>query len=64
MTAPQTAYWEGVLRKMADMPDWKADLEKNYWSADFRPSAEFRKELENDYGGMKAVLVDLGLAKQ
>ncbi len=64
LTAAQTAYWEGVLRKMTETPEWKADLEKNYWSSDFMPSAEFRKELEKDYGGTKAVLVDLGLAKQ
>lgn len=64
MTAAQTAYWEGALRKMAEMPEWKTDLEKNYWTADFMPSAQFRKELEKDYGSMKALLVDLGLAKQ
>ena len=60
----QVTYWEGVLRKMAETPEWKADLEKNYWSSDFMPSAQFRKELEKDYAGTKAVLVELGLAKQ
>jgi putative tricarboxylic transport membrane protein len=63
LTAAQTAYWEGVLRKMAEMPEWKTDLERNYWSSDFMPSAQFRKELEKDYADMKGVLGDLGLAK-
>ena len=63
LTAPQVAYWEGVLRKATQVPEWKADLEKNYWSNDFVTSAEFRKDLDKDYAAMKAVLVDLGLAK-
>ena len=62
--APEhVAYWEGVLRKATQAPEWKADLEKNYWSNDFVTSAEFRKDLDKDYAAMKAVLVDLGLAK-
>ena len=64
LSAAQTAYWEGVLRKMVETPEWKSDLEKNYWTSDFMPSAEFRKELEKGYGHTRAVLTDLGLAKQ
>jgi putative tricarboxylic transport membrane protein len=60
----QVAFWEGVMRKATQVPEWKGDLEKNYWSDDFVPSAQFRKDLEKDYAEMKAVLVDLGLAKQ
>ena len=60
----QIAFWEGALRKATQVPEWKGDLEKNYWSDDFLTSAQFRKELEKDYAHMKAVLVDLGLAKQ
>jgi putative tricarboxylic transport membrane protein len=64
LTPAQVAYWEGVLRKATQMPEWKGDLEKNYWSDDFVTSAQFRKELEKDYADMKSVLTDLGLAKQ
>jgi putative tricarboxylic transport membrane protein len=64
LTPAQVAYWEGVLRKATQVPEWKGDLEKNYWSDDFVTSAQFRKELEKDYADMKAVLGDLGLAKQ
>ena len=39
-------------------------LEKKYWFNDYKPSAQFRKELEKDYGEMKAALVDVGLVKQ
>ena len=54
---------QGALRKAAEAPEWKSDLEKNVWSDDFTTGEAFRKELDKDYAGMKAVLVDIGLAK-
>lgn len=63
LTPQQLAYWEGVLRKATEAPEWKEELEKNIWSNVFTPSAQFSKDLEQDYASMKAVLADLGLAK-
>ena len=60
----QVAYWEGVLRKATQAPDWRSDLEKNYWSDEFMAGAQFRAYLDKDYGSMKAILTELGLAKQ
>ena len=59
----QVAYWEGVLSKATQAPDWRVDLEKNYWSDEFMTGAQFRAYLDKDYGSMKAVLVELGFAK-
>jgi putative tricarboxylic transport membrane protein len=64
LTPAQVAFWEGVLRKATQVPEWRADLEKNFWSDDFVTGAQFRKDLDKDYADMKAVLVDLGLAKE
>ena len=64
ISAAQIAFWEGALEKATKVPEWRTDLEKNYWSDDFVTSAQFRKDLEKDYADMKAVLVDLGLARQ
>lgn len=64
LTPAQVAYWEGVLRRATQIPEWKSDLEKNYWSDDFVTSAQFTKDLAKDYAEIKAVLTDLGLAKQ
>ena len=64
MPAAQTAFWEDALRKVTETAQWQADLEKNLWVSDFVAGAQFRKELEKDYAEMKALLVDLGLAKQ
>ena len=43
--------------------EWKSDIDKNFWADDFVPSERFRKDLDQDYAAMKAVLIDLGLAK-
>jgi putative tricarboxylic transport membrane protein len=64
LTPAQVAFWEGALRKLTETDEWKADLERNYWFNDFMPAAAFRKELDKEYADTKAVLVDLGLAKQ
>lgn len=64
LTAAQVAFWEGALRKLSETDEWKTDLERNYWFNDFMPAAQFAKELEKEYVDTKAVLVDLGLAKQ
>ncbi len=63
LTPQQVAYWEATLRKATEAPEWKEELERNIWSNVFTGSAQFSKELEQDYASMKAVLVDLGLAK-
>lgn len=62
LTPAQAGFWEAALRKATTVPEWKADLEKNYWSDDFAPGAQFRKDLEADYAAMSAVLTELGLA--
>ena len=63
LTPAQIAYWEGVLRKATEAPEWKNDLDKNLWANVFLGSAQFAKELDKDYTEMKGVLVDIGLAK-
>jgi len=63
LTPPQTAYWEGALKRATEAPEWKADLQKNFWADAFVGSAAFTKELGQDYAEMKGVLVDLGLSK-
>ena len=64
ISAAQVAYWEGVLAKATQVPEWREDLERNFWADDFVTSVQFRKDLEKDYAEMKAVLTELGMAKQ
>ena len=63
MTPAQTARWEGVLRDVVQSPEWKSDLDTNFWTNDFTAGEQFKKDLEKDYLEMKTVLVELGLAK-
>ena len=63
MTPAQVATWENVLRKVIESPEWKSDLERNYWSNDFTTGEQLKKDLAQDYAAMKLVLVELGLAK-
>ena len=63
LTPQQSAYWQDVLRKATAAPEWKADLEKNYWANVFVAGDEFSKELDRDYAAMRAILQELGLAK-
>lgn len=63
LTPAQIAFWEDALRKMVQAPEWKDDLEKNYWSDNFAGSAQLAKDLESDYAYLKTVLLDLGLAR-
>ena len=58
LTPQQIAFWEGVLRKATEAPEWKEDLDRNVWSNVFLGSAQFAKELDKDYADMKSVLVD------
>jgi len=63
LSPAQVAYWENALRRMAETPEWKADLEKSYWTENFVTGAPLHKEIEQDYTYLKTTLVDLGLAK-
>ena len=63
LTASQVAYWENALKKVTETPEWKTDLERNYWQEDFTTGAQFRKDIEQDYAATKTLLIELGLAK-
>ena len=63
LSAAQIAYWEGTLRRMAETPEWKVDLEKNHWTEHFLTGAALNKEIEQDYAYLKALLADVGLAR-
>ena len=63
LSPAQIAYWESALRKMVETPEWKADLEKSYWTENFVTGQPMQKEIEQEYAYLKTTLVDLGLAK-
>jgi putative tricarboxylic transport membrane protein len=64
LSAPQVAYWEQVFAAVVDSPEFRSELEKNHWSSSFARSAEMRKRLKEEHDELKALLTELGMAKQ
>jgi len=61
MTAAQVAYWEQAFRRFLESPEWKKELETNFWQADYRNGAGFRKILDEDNAELTRFLDDIGL---
>jgi putative tricarboxylic transport membrane protein len=60
---PQVAYWEGVLSKVVQTPEWKQDLEENFWVNAYTSAAETRRRLDREYADIRQVMGELGMAK-
>jgi putative tricarboxylic transport membrane protein len=63
LTAPQIAYWERALAAVANTPEFKRDLERNFWVANSAGSEEMKKRLRAEHDELKALLTELGMAK-
>lgn len=63
MGAPQVAYWEATLKKMAETAEWKQMLESRTWVDRFTGAEGCGVALKYQYDQMRAGLLELGLAK-
>ena len=63
MTGAQIAFWEQTFRRFVESDEWKKELETNFWTSEYMPSAETRKYLDQDNAQVRSFLVELGLAK-
>jgi putative tricarboxylic transport membrane protein len=63
ITPAQVAYWEGVLRKVAESDEYRKAAEKNQWDVEFKGAADTRKHMEQEYEQTKSVMQYLGLIK-
>jgi putative tricarboxylic transport membrane protein len=63
LTAPQSAFWEDALSKMAATEEWKKPLDPNEVGRVFLRGRDFAKFLETEYQTSKTILTDLGYAK-
>jgi putative tricarboxylic transport membrane protein len=64
LSAAQVAYWDGVLGRMVKTDDWKKELQNNLWDDIYQGPAETRKFLAAEYGATRAILTEIGLAKE
>ena len=64
VTAPQVAFWDEALAKVVATDEWKKLLEQNATEGHHLRSREFARFLDSEYAVSRAVLTDLGYAKQ
>jgi putative tricarboxylic transport membrane protein len=64
LTAAQRAYWDEVFAKVVATDDWKRPIEQNSSEGHFLRSGDFVKFLAAEYAVSRAILTDLGFAKQ
>ncbi|MGH8635439.1 MAG: Bug family tripartite tricarboxylate transporter substrate binding protein [Burkholderiales bacterium] len=63
LTPAQTAYWDGVFRKLAQTDDWKLELQENYWENIYAGAADTRRWLDAEFVETRQLLTELGMAK-
>ena len=63
MAHAHVAYWEDVLARVVQTDEWKKDLERNFWTANFLTGAAAKKYVDQQGELFKNVFVELGMAK-
>ncbi len=63
MSAAQSAYWEGVLEKATDTPEWARMLEQDQLTGGYLKSADTRAYLRAQYDELKVIMGELGLLR-
>jgi len=64
LTPAQIAFWEDVMRKVAQSDEIHQYAEKNLWLVEFKGAAETRKWLDDETAALKVIMTELGLIKQ
>jgi putative tricarboxylic transport membrane protein len=64
VTGAQTAYWDDVFAKIVATDEWKKILDQNNSAPHHLRHAEFVKFLDTEYAASRAILTELGFAKQ
>ena len=64
MTPAQIAYWDGVFAKTVQTAEWKKFAETTGWELGYKNSQETAAYLRKENDEAKAILTELGLAKQ
>jgi putative tricarboxylic transport membrane protein len=60
----QVAFWEGVLAAAVATNEWRAELERHYWTPMHLDGSKLREHLPRERAEMEAILRELGLLKQ
>lgn len=63
LSAPQVAYWDGAFKALTQSKEWNDDLAVAQMSNSYRNSADTTRYIAEEYGEIKGILTELGLAK-
>jgi putative tricarboxylic transport membrane protein len=64
MTPAQVAYWENIFQRLTETPDWKTEMDKRSSISQFTRAAPMKKRMDEEYPEIRALLVELELAKK
>jgi len=63
LSPTQIKYWDNAFAALANNDEWRKDLDKNFRVNSYLNSQETRKFIDMQYGQIKEILMDIGLAK-
>ena len=63
LSAPQIAYWDNAFKTLTQSKEWNDDLAAAQMSNSYRNSADTTRYVAGEYGEIKDILTELGLAK-
>lgn len=63
LSAAQIAYWDNAFRTLAQSREWNDDLAAAQMSNSYRNSADTTSYIAGEYGEIRNILAELGLAK-
>ncbi len=63
LTAAQIAYWDNVFARLAQLPEWREQLIRLLQEPVYLNSRDTQRYLDSQHQELRAVLLDLGLAK-
>lgn len=63
LTDAQKSFWDNAFKQLASSEDWNKELAENHMSNTYRNSAETTRYIRQQYGEIREMLEELGLAK-
>lgn len=63
MSAEQIAYWDGILARLVQMPEWKKEVSEQQSVDNYMPSAQSKAFLEQEHAQLSDTLKQLGFSK-
>jgi len=62
LTDAQLSFWEQAFAAVSQSPEWKEDVERNFWTDGHLAPAATQQFLDAQYATLEATLTELGLA--